>query len=97
MLIGVDSGGGCYNSGYIQPLDFFGDGPRTPLVVVSRYGSGGHVNHSYADHTSLVKFIEVNWNLPTISDRSRDNMPNPVVTAANLCVPPHSPAIEDWT
>ena len=28
---------GYYDSGLIQPLDFFGDGPRVPLVVVSPY------------------------------------------------------------
>jgi len=29
--------GGDYDSGYIQPLAFFGDGPRVPLLVVSPY------------------------------------------------------------
>ena len=29
------------DSGYIQPLDFFGDGPRIPLIVVSPYATGG--------------------------------------------------------
>jgi hypothetical protein len=27
----VDEGGGSYASGYVQPLDFFGDGTRIPL------------------------------------------------------------------
>jgi hypothetical protein len=26
-------GGGYYDSGCVQPLDFFGDGPRVPLIV----------------------------------------------------------------
>jgi len=95
VFITVDEGGGYYGSGYIQPLDFVGDGPRIPLIVVSRYDTGGQVYHSYADHTSLVKFIEANWKLPTISNSSRDNMPNPVAMAANPCVPTSSPAIDD--
>ena len=31
LFITVDEGGGYFDSGYIQPLDFFGDGPRIPL------------------------------------------------------------------
>ena len=95
VFITVDEGGGYYDSGYIQPLDFFGDGPRIPLLVVSRWATGGHVNHSYADHTSLVKFIEANWQLSTISNRSRDNLPNPVASAADPYVPTNSPAIDN--
>jgi phospholipase C len=35
IMITMDEGGGYYDSGYIQPIDFFGDGTRIPLVVVS--------------------------------------------------------------
>lgn len=60
VFMTADETGGYYHSGYVQPLDFFRDGPRIPLIVVSRCDSGDHVNHSYADHTSLVKIIEGN-------------------------------------
>ena len=95
IFITVDEGGGYYNSGYIQPLDFFGDGTRIPLIVVSPYSTGGRVVHVYADHASILKFIERNWRLPTITRRSRDNLPNPVATAGNSYVPTNSPAIDD--
>jgi phospholipase C len=77
LFITFDEGGGYYDSGFIQPIDFFGDGPRVPLVVVSPYSKGGHVAHSYADHVSILKFIERNWRLEPLSARSRDNLPNP--------------------
>src|SRR5713101_8231020 len=32
LIVTFDEGGGYYDSGYIQPLDFFGDGPRIPLI-----------------------------------------------------------------
>jgi phospholipase C len=35
LFITMDESGGYYDSGYIQPLDFFGDGPRVPLIAVS--------------------------------------------------------------
>jgi hypothetical protein len=44
-------------------------------------------SHSYADHVSVLKFIERNWGLPPISGRSRDNLPNPTPEAGNAYVP----------
>jgi phospholipase C len=91
----VDEGGGYYDSGYVQPLDFFGDGTRIPLIVVSPYTKAGHISHDYADHASIIKFIERNWNLGTISGRSRDNLSNPKASEGNPYVPKNSPAIGD--
>ncbi|HMK91129.1 MAG TPA: alkaline phosphatase family protein [Methylocystis sp.] len=96
IFITFDEGGGYWDSGYVQPLDFFGDGTRIPLIVVSPYSTGGHISHTYADHVSIAKFIEANWGLPPISDRSRDNLPNPIV-GSNPYVPTNSPAIGDLT
>ena len=70
LFITFDEGGGYYDSGFIQPLDFFGDGPRVPLVVVSSYSRGGHVVHSYNDHVSILKFIERNWHFDPLTVRS---------------------------
>ena len=95
IFITEDEGGGYYDSGYVQPLDFFGDGTRIPLFVVSPYTKPGHISHSYADHVSLLKFIERNWNAGKISGRSRDNFPNPTTAPGNPYVPTNSPAISD--
>jgi phospholipase C len=95
IFITVDEGGGYYDAGYIQPLDFFGDGSRIPLIVVSPYSTGGHVKHVYYDHVSILKFIERNWSLPTISKRSRDNLPEATSPSSNPYVPTNSPAIGD--
>jgi phospholipase C len=64
------------------------------MIVVSRYSRGGHVGHVYSDHASLVKFIERNWHLDTLSSRSRDNLPNPI-TERNPYIPVNAPAIGD--
>jgi len=95
ILITFDEGGGYYDSGYVQPLDFFGDGTRIPLLVVSPYTKAGHISHDYTDHVSILKFIERNWNLKPVTGRSRDNYPNPVVHEANPYIPLNSPAIGD--
>jgi phospholipase C len=95
ILITVDEGGGYYDSGYVQQLDFFGDGTRIPMIIVSPWTKGGHISHLYSDHASVPKFIEANWGLPTISSRSRDNMPNPVANEKDPYVPTNGPAISD--
>ena len=97
IFVTGDEGGGYYDSGYVQPLDFFGDGTRIPLIVVSPYTRPGYISHTYADHVSILKFIEYNWGLPPISGRSRDNLPNPTPSAASPYVPSNSPAIGDLT
>jgi len=95
IFITVDEGGGYYDSGFIQALDFFGDGPRIPLIAISNFSRGGHISHSYSDHVSLMKFIERNWQLAPVSDRSRDTLPNPQVDRDNPYVPSNMPAIGD--
>ncbi len=95
IIVTTDEGGGHFDSGSIQNLDFFGDGPRIPMLVISPYARVGHVDHVYEDHASILKFIERNWRLPTLSTRSRDNLPNPVVTADHPYQPVNKPALGD--
>ncbi|HTH96028.1 MAG TPA: alkaline phosphatase family protein [Stellaceae bacterium] len=95
IIITFDEGGGYYDSGYIQPVDFFGDGTRIPAIVVSPFSMGGRISHSYTDHVSILKFIEKNWKLGPVSTVSRDNLPDPVATTANPYVPTNGPAIGD--
>src|SRR5262249_20862719 len=76
-------------------LDYFGDGTRIPLIVVSPLARQGHISHEYADHVSIIKFIERNWRLEPITHRSRDNYPNPVAAPGNPYVPVNSPALSD--
>ena len=90
ILITWDETGGYYDSGYIQPVSFFGDGPRVPLIVVSPWVRQGQVDHTYNDHVSILKFIEANWGLSPLSSYSEDNLPNPKPQAY---VPRNRPAI----
>jgi phospholipase C len=95
VFITNDEGGGYYDSGFEQTLDYFGDGTRIPLIVVSPYSKGVGVVHEYADHVSLIKFVNANWKLSPISKTSRDNLPNPKATKADPYVPTNMPAISD--
>ena len=106
IFVTVDEGGGFYDSGFIQPVDFFGTGPRIPMIAVSPFSIGGHISHVYNEHSSVVKFIERNWMLNTkLTGRSRDNLPNPIQEGAesgedhgqgaDAYVPRNMPAIGD--
>jgi phospholipase C len=95
VFVVFDEGGGYWDSAFQQPLDFFGDGPRIPFLAISPFSRGGKVSHSYADHVSILKFIERNWRLAPLTGRSRDNLPNPVRREHNPYVPANMPAIGD--
>jgi len=95
VFITWDEAGGYWDSGFVQPIDFFGDGTRIPLLILSSYSTGGKINHAYADHVSLIKFIERNWYLAPLTDRSRDNLPNPRAKEDNAYVPTNMPALDD--
>jgi phospholipase C len=92
IFVTFDEGGGYYDSGYIQPVSFFGDGPRVPLLTISPYARQGFVDHTYTDHVSLLKFIEANWGLQPLTSYSEDNLPN---ATPGQYVPKARPAIGD--
>ena len=95
MFITWDEAGGYWDSGFVQPIDFFGDGPRIPLLILSPYSTGGMVNHSYADHVSTRQVHRAQLGPLADLDRSRDNLPNPTSKKANPYVPTNSPALDD--
>ena len=52
IVITTDEGGGYFDSGFIQNMDFFGDGPRIPLIVVSPYAK-----KNYSLNTNQEYFV----------------------------------------
>jgi phospholipase C len=51
-----------------------GYGPRIPMLVISPYAKKNFVDHSITDQTSVVRFIEDNWELPQIGNGSFDEI-----------------------
>ena len=49
-----------------------GYGPRLPLLVISPFARQNFVDHSVTDQTSVLRFIEDNWNLGRIGNQSFD-------------------------
>ena len=95
IFVTLDEGGGSYDSGYVQQLDFFGDGTRIPMIVVSKFSQGGaHQPHLHRPRLDL-EVHRGQLGPGPITTRSRDNLPNPVATTANPYVPTNRPAIGD--
>jgi len=49
-----------------------GYGPRLPLLVISPYAKHNYVDHRITDQSSLLRFIEDNWDLGRIGNGSLD-------------------------
>jgi len=49
-----------------------GYGPRLPLLVISPWAKENFVDHSLTDQSSILRFIEDNWDLGRIGDDSFD-------------------------
>ena len=64
--------GSCGLAGAGAYLDRCGYGPRLPLLVVSPWAKTNFVDHSVTDQSSILRFIEDNWDLGRIGDQSFD-------------------------
>jgi phospholipase C len=49
-----------------------GYGPRLPLIVISRYARSNYIDHRMTDQSSVIRFIEDNWNLGRLGGDSSD-------------------------
>jgi phospholipase C len=49
-----------------------GYGPRQPLLVISRYAKQNYVDHRITDQSSILRFVEDNWNLGRLGGDSTD-------------------------
>ncbi len=51
-----------------------GYGPRLPLLVISPFAKKNFVDHTITDQSSIIRFIEDNWNLGRIGNGSFDDL-----------------------
>ena len=78
VIISYDDSDGWYDHAYApgngQSVESgkAGYGPRLPLLVVSPYAKSNFVDHTLTDQSSILKFVEDNWNLGRIGGTSLD-------------------------
>lgn len=61
-----------------------GYGVRTPLLVISPWAKANYVDHTLTDQSSILRFIEDNWNLGRIGGGSFDALANPINNMFNF-------------
>jgi phospholipase C len=66
-----------------------GYGPRMPFLVISPYAKQNYVDHTTLDQSSVVRFIEDNWNLPAIGNGSFDAFAGSIQNMFNFNNPPN--------
>lgn len=71
MFILWDDPGGWYDHMPPKYVDYDGLGLRIPLLVVSPYSVKGCVSHDHYENGSIVKFIDENWGLATLSESDK--------------------------
>jgi phospholipase C len=49
-----------------------GYGPRQPFLVISPWARRNHVDHTLTDQSSVLRFIEDNWDLGRLGNQSTD-------------------------
>jgi phospholipase C len=59
-------------------LDRCGYGPRLPFLVLSPYAKANFVAHTVADQSSILRFIEDNWQLGQLGNQSFDALAGPI-------------------
>jgi phospholipase C len=64
--------------------DRCGYGPRLPLIIVSPYSKVNYVSHQIIDQSSILRFIEDNWNLRQIGDQSFDEKAGSILDMFNF-------------
>ena len=65
-------------------------GPRVPVVVVSPFARAHYVSHVVHDHTSITRFIETRFNLPSLT--ARDAAADPMLEFFDFANPPFKSA-----
>lgn len=88
-----DDWGGWYDHVPPPQIDEFGYGFRTPAQLVSPYAREGYIDSTLLDFTSILKFIEDNWQLEPLAERDRNAFS--IASAFDFDQPPRRAQILD--
>lgn len=71
------------------------NGFRVPTLIISPYAKKGYLDSTQYDVTSILKFIEYNYNIPPLSER--DSSANSLINAFNFTMEPRKPSLSNYT
>src|SRR5581483_8447192 len=67
LILTYDEGGGFFDHVPPPVFDAYGAGIRVPTLVISPYAKRGHIEGTVYEHSSVLKFIEHVFGLPTLA------------------------------
>ncbi len=67
LFFTYDEGGGFFEHVAPPQLDAYGPGFRVPTLLVSPYAKRGFVSGQLYEHSSVLKFLERRFGLPTLA------------------------------
>ena len=69
VILTYDEGGGFWDHVAPPRPDFYGCGTRIPALLVSPWARRGHVDHTVADTTSVLRLIETRFGIKPLDTR----------------------------
>lgn len=69
IIVTYDDFGGWYDHVPPPVIDRWGPGNRVPAIIISPHARRGHIDSTFYDHTSILKFIEWRWNVDPLGTR----------------------------
>jgi phospholipase C len=94
FLVTYDDWGGWYDHVPPPQVDEYGYGFRVPAFLVSPYAKRGFIDSTTYDFTSILKFIEENWDLEPLA--ARDAAATSIMNAFDFESPPRPPTFIPW-
>ena len=89
FMVTYDDWGGWYDHVPPPAVDEHGYGFRVPAFLVGGYARHGHIESTTLDYTSILRFIEDNWNLEPLAERDRNAAS--IAGAFDFTRPPRQP------
>jgi len=86
-----DDFGGFYDHVPAPVDDFYGLGPRVPLLIISPYAQPGYISHTQYEFSSVLRFIEDRFGLTPLTDR--DGNANDTSDSFNFSQSPNAPLL----
>jgi phospholipase C len=91
VFVTYDDFGGFYDHVPPPQLDQDGLGPRVPLLIISPFAKPGYISHTVYEHSSILKFVETQYHLPSLT--ARDAAASTMLDSFDFNQPPQPPLI----
>jgi phospholipase C len=95
IFVTWDDWGGFYD--HVDPpvVDAYGLGPRVPLLVISPWAISGYISHQQGEFSSLAKFVETNWSLPSLGQRDALGTTSDLMDFFDFTQTPQAPLLQE--